>query len=85
MEIRIAVVSLWAEDVPAGVHFYRDVLGLPLLAHHRGDHPHFDLGGTYLTIRTRPTRPVLEAGAALPRGCLFRTRPGGSREKTAIP
>jgi catechol 2,3-dioxygenase-like lactoylglutathione lyase family enzyme len=50
MEIRIAVVSLWAEDVPASVHFYRDVLDLPLLAHRPNDHPHFDLGGTYLTI-----------------------------------
>lgn len=49
METKLAVVSLWAEDVPATTHFYRDVIGLRLLPHH-GDSPHFDLGGIYLTI-----------------------------------
>jgi catechol 2,3-dioxygenase-like lactoylglutathione lyase family enzyme len=46
----VAVVSLWAEDVPALVHFYRDVVGLPLLADH--DHwPAFRLGhGLHLVI-----------------------------------
>jgi catechol 2,3-dioxygenase-like lactoylglutathione lyase family enzyme len=48
-DLRIAVVSLWAEDVPAAAHFYRDVLGLRLMSHHAG-RPHFDLGGTYLVI-----------------------------------
>jgi catechol 2,3-dioxygenase-like lactoylglutathione lyase family enzyme len=24
----VAVISLWAEDVPKAAHFYRDVLGL---------------------------------------------------------
>jgi catechol 2,3-dioxygenase-like lactoylglutathione lyase family enzyme len=49
---RIAVVSLWAEDVPAAAHFYRDAIGLRLLpdhSHHDG-RPHFDVGGAYLTI-----------------------------------
>jgi len=49
---RIAVVSLWAEDVPTAAHFYCDVIGMQLLSrdlHHDG-RPHFDLGGTYLTI-----------------------------------
>ncbi len=59
MEIRIAVVSLRSEDVPASVHFYRDVIGLPFQAHIAGDRPHFDLGGTYLTIlRGRPAPPL---------------------------
>jgi catechol 2,3-dioxygenase-like lactoylglutathione lyase family enzyme len=49
MNIQIAVVSIWAEDVPTAVHFYRDVIGLRLLPHH-GERPHFDLGGSYLTI-----------------------------------
>lgn len=40
---------MWAEDVPTTAHFYRDVIDLRLLPHH-GDRPHFDLGGTYLTI-----------------------------------
>ena len=58
MDIRIAVVSLCAEDVPAAAHFYRDVLGLPLQSHFDGDCPHFDLGGTILTIiRGRPALP----------------------------
>ena len=58
MDIRIAVISLWAENVPAAVHFYRDVVGLPLLAHFEGDRPHFDLGGPILTIlRGRPALP----------------------------
>ena len=49
---RIAVVSLWAEDVPTAAHFYRDVIGLRLLSHHshHDGRPHFDLGGTYLAI-----------------------------------
>ncbi|HLF27192.1 MAG TPA: VOC family protein [Anaerolineae bacterium] len=54
---RLAVVSLWAEDVPATAHFYRDVLGLRLLPHH-GDRPHFDLGGIYLAILKGRPRPA---------------------------
>lgn len=48
----IAVVSLWAEDVPAVAHFYRDVIKLRMLPHHshHDKRPHFDVGGTYLTI-----------------------------------
>lgn len=49
MEPRIAVISLWAEDVPAAAHFYRDVIGLKLL-HHPGERPHFEVGGIFLTI-----------------------------------
>ena len=49
MDLRLAVVSIFAEDVPATAHFYRDVVGLRLLPHH-GERPHFDLGGIYLTI-----------------------------------
>ena len=46
----VAVFSLWAEDVPAAVHFYRDVVGLDQLPHH-GHRPTFDLGnGSYLII-----------------------------------
>ncbi len=49
MNTRIAVVSLWAEDVLATAHFYQDVVGLHMLPHHH-DRPHFDLEGSYLTI-----------------------------------
>lgn len=57
MSIRLAVISLWAEDVPKTAHFYRDVIGLSLLPHH-GERPHFDLGGSYLVIlRGKPMPP----------------------------
>lgn len=59
MSPRIAVVSLRVEDVPASAHFYRDVLGLNLLAHHPGGRVHFDLDGCVLTII--PGRPALPA------------------------
>jgi catechol 2,3-dioxygenase-like lactoylglutathione lyase family enzyme len=63
-DIRIAVLSLWAEDVPAAAHFYRDVVGLPLLAHHGGP-PHFDLDGAYLVILKG--RPMPAQNPAPPR------------------
>ena len=49
---RLAVVSLWADDPGAATHFYRDILGLRLMIHdtHHSGRPHFDVGGTYLTI-----------------------------------
>jgi catechol 2,3-dioxygenase-like lactoylglutathione lyase family enzyme len=58
---RLAVVSLWAEDVPATADFSRDVLGLRLLPHHAGTRPHFDLGGTFLTILKGKPAPAQEA------------------------
>jgi catechol 2,3-dioxygenase-like lactoylglutathione lyase family enzyme len=62
---RLAVVSLWAEDVPATVHFYRHIIGLPLLPHHAHP-PAFELGpGEYLAI--------VEGQPA------FAREPGGSR------
>lgn len=58
----VAVVSLWAENVPLLTHFYRDVVGLPLLAHH-GHRPHFDLGhGLYLVIVEGRPAPAQEPG-----------------------
>ena len=58
MEIHCAVIALWAEDVPTTARFYRDAVGLVLLSHHPSERPHFDLGGTYLTIvRGRPALP----------------------------
>jgi catechol-2,3-dioxygenase len=49
MNAKLAVISLWAQDVPAATQFYRDVIGLRLLFQH-GGRPHFDLGGIYLII-----------------------------------
>jgi catechol 2,3-dioxygenase-like lactoylglutathione lyase family enzyme len=60
MNTRIAVISLWAEDVPTCAHFYRDVLELPLISQH-AKRPHFDLGGSTLVIlkgRPSPARPA---------------------------
>lgn len=49
MPPKLYVLSLWAEDVLATAHFYRDLIGLRLLPHH-GGRPHFDLGGSFLVI-----------------------------------
>ena len=57
MDIKIAVVSIRAEDVSAAAHFYRDAVGLPLMAHH-GGRPHFDLGDAHLTILKGRPVPV---------------------------
>jgi catechol-2,3-dioxygenase len=60
----VAVVSLWAENVPVLAHFYRDVVGLPLLGHH-GHRPHFDLGhGLYLVIVEGQPAPAQEPGGS---------------------
>jgi catechol 2,3-dioxygenase-like lactoylglutathione lyase family enzyme len=60
MEPRFAVISLWAEDVPAAAHFYRDVIGLTLL-HHPGQRPHFMVNGIYLTILKGRPAPAQDA------------------------
>jgi catechol 2,3-dioxygenase-like lactoylglutathione lyase family enzyme len=55
MSTRIAVVGLWAEDMAAAVHFYRDVIGLRTVKQ-RHKRPHFDLGGVRLVLlEGRPT------------------------------
>ena len=49
MKLKLAVVTLWGEDVQKMSDFYEHVLGLPLMFADR-DRPHFDFGGGYLTI-----------------------------------
>lgn len=63
---RVAVISLWAADVATAAHFYRDVIGLPLLPHlsHHDERPHFELSGTYLTILKGKPVPAQEAEPA---------------------
>jgi catechol 2,3-dioxygenase-like lactoylglutathione lyase family enzyme len=63
---RVAVISLWAENVPAAAHFYRDVIGLQLLPSHshHGKRPHFDLDGTYVTILQGKPVPAQDAEPA---------------------
>ena len=62
----VAVISLWAEDVSAAVHFYRDVVGLQLLPSHshHSERPHFDLDGTYVTILQGKPVPAQDAEPA---------------------
>jgi catechol 2,3-dioxygenase-like lactoylglutathione lyase family enzyme len=60
MDVKIAVVSLWAEDVPTAAHFYRDVVGLRLASHH-GGRPHFEAGGVLLVILKGRPSPAQEA------------------------
>ena len=60
MSTKFAVISVWAEDVAATAHFYRDVLGLDLLSHH-GSRPHFKIDGIYLTILKGTTVPAQDA------------------------
>ena len=49
---QISVASLWAEDVPAAVRFYGEVIGLKLCTcqGYHMDPPHFEVGGAYLVI-----------------------------------
>lgn len=54
----VAVICLWAEDVPKTAHFYRDVLGMELLPHHHGGRPHFKIAEVYLTILKGKPRPA---------------------------
>ena len=63
MNLKLAVVTLWAEDANRTADFYRDVLGLPLLMVDRG-RLHFDLGGAYLVIL--PGRPHKAEGSRFP-------------------
>ena len=63
MEPRLAVISLWAEDVLATTHFYKDVIGLKLLPH-AGTRPHFMINGVYLTILKGRPAPAKDADPA---------------------
>lgn len=69
MEVnRLFVVTLWAQDVEAAAHFYKDVLGLQLLPHH-GPRPHFQVGETLITILNSDL-PISQTGQSLRFPCL---------------
>ena len=56
MNIKLAVVAIWAEDVRSNAHFYRDVIGLQLSDHH-GAMVHFMVDGVRLVIlKGRPAK-----------------------------
>jgi catechol 2,3-dioxygenase-like lactoylglutathione lyase family enzyme len=63
MSIKFAVIALWAEDITASAHFYRDVLGLTLLSH-AGERPDFDVNGIYLSILKGVPTPAQNAEPA---------------------
>jgi catechol 2,3-dioxygenase-like lactoylglutathione lyase family enzyme len=49
MDAKLFSTSLYVEDVQAAVHFYKEMIGLDLIAHE--EHlPHFNLSGSYLVI-----------------------------------
>ena len=60
MTTRFAVVAVWAQDVNACAHFYRDVLGLEMMGHHDG-RPHFQVGGIYFLILRGKPHPAEDA------------------------
>ena len=56
----VVVYGLYCEDLPAALHFYRDVIGLRLLPHH-GERPAFELDrDSHLVILRGAARPGLE-------------------------
>ena len=63
MESRFAVVALWAEDIVAAAHFYREVLQLQLALHHTG-RVHFEIHGVYLVLNKGRALPVQNAEPA---------------------
>jgi predicted enzyme related to lactoylglutathione lyase len=66
MTPHIFVVTLYAEDLIASTHFYRDVIGLSLVPHH-GERPHFDLGGIYLAlVKVTPLRSEIQPAERFP-------------------
>ena len=59
---QIVVLTLWAQDVPAAAHFYRDVLGLrPLDIPGHDDGTHFQVGGAHLVILKGRPQPAENA------------------------
>jgi len=60
MNLKLAVVTLWGEDVLKMSDFYQNILGLPLAMTDRG-RPHFDFGGGYLVILKGRPRQVADS------------------------
>jgi catechol 2,3-dioxygenase-like lactoylglutathione lyase family enzyme len=60
MNPKLAVVSVWTEDVPAAAHFYRDLVGLELM-HHHGGQPHFKIDDVILVLVEGKPTPATNA------------------------
>ncbi len=61
MKLKLAVVTLWGEDVIQMSDFYQNVLGLPLLNVDRG-RPHFNVGEAYLVILSGKPHTIQDPG-----------------------
>ncbi len=57
MNAHLILISLWSEDVAKSVHFYRDLIGLPMRGPHV-DRPHFELGDGFLVILKGRPKPA---------------------------
>jgi len=54
----IAVVSVWAPDVPKTAQFYKDVLELEMMPIPHGGRPHFRVGESIFTILQGEPQPA---------------------------
>ena len=62
----IVILSLYAEDVTASAHFYRDVLAFDSLPHH-DEQPAFTVNGIHLTIlKGKPPVPAQDIRPPFP-------------------
>lgn len=62
MPPQIAVVTLWAENVPETAKFYRDVIGLEMIHEHTAERVHFTFGkNRYLVILKGKPHPATDA------------------------
>jgi predicted enzyme related to lactoylglutathione lyase len=61
MATKLSVISVWAEDVTACAHFYRDVLGLEMAPHHT-PRPNFVVDGIHLVILKGKPGPARGVG-----------------------
>jgi catechol 2,3-dioxygenase-like lactoylglutathione lyase family enzyme len=61
MPPQLAVVSLWAENMPETAKFYRDVIGLEMIHEHIAERVHFRLGeNRYLVLLKGKPHPATE-------------------------
>jgi len=61
MPPQLAVVSLWAENVPGNAKFYRDVIGLEMIHEHTAERVHFRLGeNRYLVLLKGKPHPATD-------------------------
>lgn len=52
MNLSMKYLILYVSDSKRAIHFYRDILGLPIRAEH-GTYIEFDTGSTILALNTR--------------------------------